>query len=267
MSNDVLARHPLPAKYANWNRSWGAPSGRRRRLASLLPGNTAVTLATRFPQVVGPFAYQPNNKTRQFEYPWAYFAMQARSGMRAVEIGGSLSGMQFVLASEGVEVTNIDPGEASRGVGWPVDADTIRDLNRAFSTDVLLVSSTLQEAALASGSFDIVYSISTIEHIPADEHPSLMAEINRVLKPGGICVLTIDLFLNLVPFSDRDQNDLGFNVDIAQLVEWSGLSLRDGVTRELLGFPDFDHKAVMADLEHLSFGSYPACAQCLVLQK
>ena len=123
--------------------------------------------------------------------------------------------MQFVLSREGVEVTNVDPGEAAKGRGWPVDEDRLQRLNRAFSTDVRLINSTLQEASLPSHSYDAIYSISTIEHIPVDEHQSLMAEIARLLKPGGRCVLTVDLFLNVRPFSDREANTFGTNANIS----------------------------------------------------
>lgn len=40
-------------------------------------------------------------------------------------------------------------------------------------------------------SFDKVYSISVMEHIPADGDILAMREIGRVLKPGGICAITV----------------------------------------------------------------------------
>lgn len=47
-----------------------------------------------------------------------------------------------------------------------------------------------------SGTFDRVFSISTVEHIPEDGDGAAMREIARVLKPGGIVCLT-------VPWCDR----------------------------------------------------------------
>lgn len=47
----------------------------------------------------------------------------------------------------------------------------------------------------ASDTFDRVFSVSAIEHIPDDGDSAAMREIFRVLKPGGICCLT-------VPWSD-----------------------------------------------------------------
>lgn len=46
------------------------------------------------------------------------------------------------------------------------------------------------------GMFDRVFSISAIEHIPDDGDRTAMRELARVLKPGGVCCVT-------VPWSDR----------------------------------------------------------------
>jgi SAM-dependent methyltransferase len=41
------------------------------------------------------------------------------------------------------------------------------------------------------GTFDRIFSISTIEHIPDDGDSVAMEELARVLKPGGICCVTV----------------------------------------------------------------------------
>jgi len=52
----------------------------------------------------------------------------------------------------------------------------------------------------ADGSFDAVYSVSVIEHIPDDGDSRAMRQIARVLRPGGRVCLT-------VPFSMRCEED------------------------------------------------------------
>jgi len=222
-------------------------------------------MLARWPRLGGPFGFQLNNETRLFEYPWVYSSISPAPGMSALEIGGGLSGLQFVLAREGVHVTNVDPGQGSSGVGWPVDERAIAGLNRVMGTSVRLVPDTLQGAALPSNHFDVVYSVSTIEHIASADHRTLVEEIVRVLRPGGRCVFTVDLFLNLAPFTDRAENEFGVNVDIAALCERSGLSLAVGDRSQLLGFPEFSPRAVLASLERTLFSAYPALAQCFVL--
>jgi SAM-dependent methyltransferase len=262
----VLARRELPARFAEWNARWGAPDGRPQRAARVVRARLP-WLVARYPQIAGPFAFQANNETRVVEYPWAYFALPVVPGLSAVEIGGSLSGFQFALAKSGAHVVNVDPGEAASGIGWPCDAASIARLNRAFGTGVRLVNTTLEAAGLPDASADVVYSISTIEHIPEDELPRVAHEIARILRPGGHAVLTIDLFLTLTPFTARTRNRGGWNIDVKQFVDQTGLDLIAGDPRELNGFPEFDREHVLSSLDELMYGTYPACAQLLVLQK
>ncbi len=262
----MLARRSLPDEFREWNRRWGAPFGYSSRAArfvrSRVPG-----LTSRFPQLGGPFAFQENNETRIYEFPWAFFAAPLERGMHAVEIGGSLSGFQFVLAMSVAKVTNVDPGESASGVGWPCTPASIGRLNRAFGTDVQLENCTLEAAHLADASVDRVYSISTIEHIPDHELPGLADDIRRILKPGGLVVLTIDLFLDIAPFTHRTENRFGWNIDVRAFVERLGLEMIVGDERELNGYPSFDPEYVLSELSELLYGSYPACAQLLVLRK
>jgi SAM-dependent methyltransferase len=262
----VLARRSLPEEFREWNKRWGAPFGYSSRAArfvsSRVPG-----LASRFPQLAGPFAFQGNNETRIYEFPWAFFAAPVEHGMHAVEIGGSLSGFQFVLAKSGARVTNVDPGESASGVGWPCTPANIRRLNRAFGTDVQLKNCTLEEAHLADASVDRVFSISTIEHIPEEELPGLADDISRILKPGGRVVLTIDLFLDLAPFTSRTENRFGWNIDVKAFVDRLGMEMVVGDERELNGYPSFDPDYVLSELSEILYGSYPACAQLVVLHK
>jgi SAM-dependent methyltransferase len=259
----VIGRRQLPPHFEAWNRRWGAPFGKRARHLVRSP-----QLRLRFPRMVGAFGFQPDNSnTRRFEYPWAFHAVPVSPGTTVVEIGGSLAGLQFALASEGATVLNVDPGERA-AIGWPVDPATIARLNRAFGTDVELRNCFLEEAELPDASVDVVYSISTIEHIPVELLPSILAEVNRILVPGGRFVLTVDLFLDLEPFSDQTRNITGTNVDVRWLVERAGLELEQGDRRELLGYPEFDPKRIMGNLFSYEYGAfYPSLAQALVLVK
>jgi len=220
------------------------------------------------PRLASLFAFQPNNTSRAYEYPWAYHATPLRPGMRALEIGGSLSGFQFVLAKTGIEVVNCDPGEAARGRGWPVTPDTFAALNRTFNTSVELRNTFLQDAGLKAASFDRIFSISTIEHIPEAELPSLMREVERLLKPGGYFVATVDLFLDLEPFvAGVTTNRWGTNIDMSALCAATSLERITGDPQMLYGFSEFDVAAIQAQLPQLLVGSYPVLIQCLVLRK
>lgn len=261
----MLARKEMPEHFLAWNRAWGAPTGHDRwwRRAAL-----RVSPEQLRPRIVGPFGFQPDNsETRRYEYPWAFHATPLPRGTTAVDLGASLSGLQFALAKAGVAVLNVDPGE-SAVMGWPLDGSTFAALNRAFGTSVELRPCFIENAGIRSDSVDRVFCISTLEHVPDGAIESLLAEIRRILRPGGRCVLTVDLFFDLAPFTDKLTNDSGRNVDIAWLVSTSGLELVQGVTSELCGFPDFRPRDILAGLSRFLYSvRVPALAQTLVLQK
>jgi hypothetical protein len=143
----------------------------------------------------------------------------------------------------------------------------MQSLNRAFGTNVELRNTTVGKAELEPGQYDRAFSISVLEHLSRDEISEVCATVHAALKPGGLFVLTIDLFLDNRPFSERERNEYGENVDVAWLAGLAPFELVQGERRELYGFPEFDPKAIMGNLRAYMLGSYPALAQCLILRK
>jgi SAM-dependent methyltransferase len=260
----VLARRRLPKSYREWNRAHAAPFGRDLPLEGTLRRLLPADLLLRWK---GPFAVQPNTALRRFEYPWAVEAAALAPGMRVLEVGGGLSGFQFVLDRMGLRVTNVDPGLDARGVGWPCDERSMARLNRLFHAHVELRNQTIEAAGLEPGGFERVFSISVIEHLRDDDVASLLLHVRDALAPGGLFVLTVDLFLDLTPFTSRAENRFGRNVDVRELVAGSGLALEVGETAELYGYDAFDPDRIQSQLGDYMLGSYPALAQCLVLRK
>ncbi len=69
---------------------------------------------------------------------------------------------------------------------------------------------------------------------------------------------TVDLFLDVRPVADQEENRFGRNVSIKWIVERSGLRLAQGNPSELYGFPDFDPQRVLRGQAHYLVGdSYP----------
>ena len=201
----MLARKELPDAYAEWNASLGAPFGyfsSKTRLPKRLL--TRCKKIIPFParlHLFGPFSVQPNTTNRTFEYPWAISVRPIWQGMRVVEIGGGLSGFQFALSKMGCEVTNIDPGMKAAGRGWPCDAKTIARMKSGVRNQRHLAKYDDRTRQLPSDSFDRAFSISVLEHMPDAEIENVMGELYRILKPGGELILTVDLFLDIAPFS------------------------------------------------------------------
>jgi SAM-dependent methyltransferase len=260
----MLARRVLPEEYRYWNRRHGAPFGHRVRGLELLHRLLPEPVLTRRR---GPFGIQENNTVREFEYPWAYLAIPVRAGLDVLDIGGGLGGFQFVLAREGCRVVNVDPGMDAVGVGWPCDESSMRRLNRRFGTSVQLRNTVIERAELADQAFDVAYSISVLEHLPPDELITTLEEVYRVLRPGGHFVMTVDLFLNIAPFTSVPHNKFGTNVDLRWLLGLAPFELAAGTPSELHGFEGFSPEWVLSNLADLLVGEYPALCQCLVLRK
>lgn len=260
----MLARKPMEKRFADWNRQWGAPFGRKAT------GNGMIQRFFREKHHTirskGMFGFQPNNDTREFEYPWAFFAAQLSPGMRVLEIGGSLSGFQFALDRSGMSVVNVDPGMENQG--WPVSPDSIGRLNEAFGTNVQLIKAPIEQASLGNAKFDRVFSISVLEHFPREVLKGAMHKTHCALKEGGLFVLTVDLFLDLHPFSDQVENRYGTNASIKELIDPDKFDLVYGDKRELFGFDEFDPKRIMAQLPALVIGQiYPVLIQTLILKR
>lgn len=262
----MLATLRLPDHYVAWNHRWHAPQGLDGR--TYLPPSERIN--RRRARALGPFVWQPNSSTRAFEYPWAYFAADVYAGQRVLEIGGALSGLQFVLARNGADVVNVDPMRPyGRGETYEMDPSAFHSwLNDVHGTQVSLRTTTVNDAALDADSFDVVVCISTIEHLPPEEIQTILSEVARVLKPGGRFLVTVDLFLNLVPFTGRTANEWGGNISVRWIVDESGLRLESGEPRELYGFEEFDHQHILATLERYAIGTgYPQLAQVFALRK
>lgn len=233
----------LPENYLKWNVKWQAPFN-------------------------GLFYYQDNNVTRCFEYPWAFYAVSLKKGMKALDFGGGHCGFQFVLDKYGLEVYNIDPGLSSNGVGWPINKATMRKLNKKFKTNIKFCNCFIEDAGLPLNYFDVAYSISVLEHLIKKEIHSAVREIKKVLKPGGYFVITLDLFPNVYPFTKIKKNRWGQNYSVKEIVKASGLKLVYGDKKELYGFKEFNKDYILENLEKYFIGSnYPALIQTIILQK
>jgi SAM-dependent methyltransferase len=258
----LLAPAQLPASAHEFNRRHGAPFGRRGHVWFTRARDHS-RLAAR---LAGPYAWQPNNSTRRFEYPWVYEQVRAcGDGLVVADVGASLAGMQFTLASEGYQVHAVDPAMAATGRGWELDPAFHAFLCRAYDAPVTLHPTTLDGAGLPEASVDVLLSVSTLEHFGSGDFAAFAESARRVLKPGAAVVLTVDLFLDLAPFTDRAQNQYGINVDVARLLDDLDCDLAVGSQAELHGFPEFDPRRVQADLSDYLLGEgYPAMAQCVV---
>ncbi len=135
-----------------------------------------------------------HNWSRVWEYPYVYYHVKkwlsryvASTQPHVVDLGSGVTFFPFTVARLGLRVTcsDIDPICEKDIIGatqyispmpGKIDFRLIKD-DLPFKTHEV----------------DAVYCISVLEHIETFEHT--ITEINRILKPGGLLLLTIDLDL------------------------------------------------------------------------
>ena len=107
---------------------------------------------------------------------------------RVLDVGGASTIFSFYLASLGCCVAVVDNDWANCGtllnarrvagrMGWRLDA-LDRDVSRPLP--------------FADETFDRVFAVCVLEHLPPRVRQGLMRELGRVLRPGGIAAFTMD---------------------------------------------------------------------------
>lgn len=276
----MLVKKDLPDNFAQWNKKYKAPTGawlwnRLDALSSKIsPKGKNILWEKRFSfpdfliKQIGAFGFQRNSASREYEYPLCFLSANLEKGMRVLEVGAGASGFQFALAEFGVDMTSVDPLiNPSKSVDWIFTSKEFQHLNKSFGDRVNFIQDFLQNAKLDDNSYDRVFSISAIEHIPAEEIAPLVKEIARILKPSGLFIATIDLFLDCYPFTDKVSNRFGSNISIFNLIQDSGLTIKQGNPQELYGYPEFKPEIIRQNLDQYLVINNTILTQFIILEK
>jgi SAM-dependent methyltransferase len=143
----------------------------------------------------------------------------APPGARLLDFGAGTGRFAARLAAHGVEVLCVEPDKALRAA-----------LGRKA------LRSTADLAEVPSASIDAVYSLNVLEHI--DDDAGALAELHRVLKPGGRLLLYVPAFMVLYSAMDRRVGHLRRyrKAPLADLVRRAGFSVEDVRYADSLGF-------------------------------
>lgn len=118
------------------------------------------------------------------------FVADALAGTRdamILEMGGGIRPWVLSRLARHNRCWNLDRsttlGRQLRHGGWNPRIRTVRAYMGDFSP------------LLAEGSFDIIFSVSVVEHIPNTDFAEMIRDCHRLLKPGGRMYHAIDLYL------------------------------------------------------------------------
>jgi SAM-dependent methyltransferase len=118
---------------------------------------------------------------KRWEYPWALERAGLAPGSTVLDVGCGDSIFPVYLAAQGHRVV-------------AVDLDFTTNIGHLHGLRTGYLRGDLGALPLADGAFDVVFCISVIEHLPEHGVAAALAEIRRVLRPGGRLLLTTDYY-------------------------------------------------------------------------
>ena len=170
---------------------------------------SAATLATAVPLVQdrralvevvgrsrGVLGFFPDHLPRAIEYPWILQRVRdagASRAARVLDVGAGVNVLPVILHDDGAQVTTVDGHDVERTVdrrdAWNewgfLDYSTLR-------AGIQSVRSAYER--FESGEpFDVIYSVSVIEHLPAGLRRLWVERMARQVRPGGLVLLTVDI--------------------------------------------------------------------------
>lgn len=129
----------------------------------------------------------PRNQTlKGIQDAWILSLLSEKSDLKIAEIGGGNSRVLKSLAEKN-ECWNIDKFEGL-GAG-PTDLPEMPGVKivRTYLGDF--------DSELPDNYFDVVFSVSVVEHVTPDKLGSFFEDCYRILKPNGIIAHAIDLYV------------------------------------------------------------------------
>jgi 2-polyprenyl-3-methyl-5-hydroxy-6-metoxy-1,4-benzoquinol methylase len=131
-----------------------------------------------------------NQDMKDVQRPWVFKAILGTlpKGSRLLEIGAGQPIVADLLARLGYDVWVIDPYDGRDG--GPTGANEMRGTYPGVNIVQGIFPIDLNPAA--TGTFDGIYSISVLEHVPMDQIDEVCSGIRRFLKPDGLTIHAID---------------------------------------------------------------------------
>lgn len=138
-----------------------------------------------------PFLIRPVNYWRALEYSLVLREGEFGRGDRVLDIGSPKLLALYLAKTVGAQVFATDIDDY-----FVQTYGLIRALERISPEILHVVTEDGRKLRFNDHSFDKVYSISVLQHIPEHGDAECVREIARVLAPGGRCLIT-------VPFAER----------------------------------------------------------------
>lgn len=142
---------------------------------------TADALLTLSEQEYDAMAGEFSRTRRFFWRELEFLKTYAHPGDRVLDVGCGNGRLLDLLEAMPVDYTGVD-----------VSRELIAISHEQRGARGTFMQASALSLPFEDSSFDVVYSVAVLHHIPSHAYRRrFMEEINRVLKPGGTCVLTV----------------------------------------------------------------------------
>ncbi len=139
--------------------------------------------------------YGADFSIKGFDRPWLVSSHAWQKGERVLDVGAAYSNIPMYLQQTyGCEMWVADDfGLKSNESFWTRDRSPHEHI--AAHPKVKFVIERLGDAdsSLPENYFDVIYSLSALEHVPGGSTPAAWSHMERLLKPGGEMIHAIDM--------------------------------------------------------------------------
>ncbi len=140
--------------------------------------------------------YAAKFNIKGFDYPWLIESRQWHKGERVLDVGGAYSELPLYLQREfGCEVWVVDDfGLLEGDTFWTRGRSPHEHI--AQHPEVRYVLERVgdpEKSSLPLNYFDVVYSLSTLEHVPQALMKNVWRHMDALLKPGGEMLHAVDV--------------------------------------------------------------------------
>lgn len=136
----------------------------------------------------------PAHNPRALEYPWVLANLPAHmAGLRILDVGAGVNPLPFALAQRGARVVTIDNHPLTRNLEQREDWNEWGFLDYSQIDARIASLHAAYEESSNSMTFDCIYSVSVIEHLPCAVREAWVRKFAAQLPGGGMLLLTVDL--------------------------------------------------------------------------
>lgn len=152
----------------------------------------------RYPWSINMLTKPQMYASRMWEYTYAIISSKVKANDRCLDVGCGMSAFTVYLKDHvGARVVGTDPDFIKGSIKYKGHGVSQEFLKK---TGLKIVRAGMEKLPFKTDSFDKVFCLSVIEHVSEDVAYLGIQEMARVLKPGGVLILTVDTNLksNLV---------------------------------------------------------------------